>query len=76
MTDKSTLIQKIYAKIPYSNQIENLDITSEESAVRFDWRGDRYRVSINGHVEEVGNGILSSSPSAILMQTLIQGYLP
>ncbi len=68
---KEEIIEVLYNAIPYSNQIKKLDISSEEDAIRFEWRGTRYRVSVRGGVEEIGNGVLTSSDSALLVETLL-----
>lgn len=73
---KASLVERVYRSIPYSMGISNLDITSEENAIRFDWRGTRYRVDANGGTEEVGNGVLIGSDCAILMEAIIRGVLP
>ncbi len=74
--EKSKLIEQVYSRIPYSSQIKNLDANSEDSAIRFDWRGTRYRVSASGMVEECQNGFLAGTDAAILMQALVKGHLP
>lgn len=74
--EKSKLIEQVYSRVPYSAQIKNLDAASEQDAIRFDWRGERYRVEASGHVQECQNGFLAGTDRAILMQALIQGMLP
>lgn len=74
--DKSALIEQVYSRVPYSHNIKALDTTSEPNAIRFEWHGSRYRVSVGGHTETIGDGVLIGDDKSILMQTLIQGYLP
>lgn len=75
---KDQLLELILRGLPYSNQIKNIDTQSESQAVRFDWRGARYRVYTVGEygldVEEVGNGVLIGSDKAILMAGLLKIY--
>ena len=70
---KDKAVELIYKAIPYSNHITKLDTTSEEKAIRFTWRGDRFRFIIDYmSVEEVGNGILMGSNMAILMGSILK----
>ena len=65
------VIEIIYAAIPYSNQITDLELM--ESSLRFTWRKEkRFRVSQNLGVEEVGDGILIGSDITILMERLLK----
>lgn len=66
----TTLLEAVIAAIPYANQIT--DIALEDEDVRFNWRGGRYRVSGNGSVEEVKDGLLRGSDAAILVERLIK----
>lgn len=66
------LIEIVLAGIPYPEQIKNIDIDTESEAIRFTWRGVRYRVSGSGFVEEIGDGVLIGSDRAILMRHILQ----
>lgn len=68
---KEHLIEIINKALPYANQIEKWDLT-EERAIRFSWRGNKFRVSFNLGVEEVGNGVLIGSDICILLEKLIK----
>ena len=68
---KEQLVEIIYSSLPYSNQIENLDL-SESDAVRFKWRGNKFRISQSLMVEEVGNRVLIGSDISILLEKLIK----
>jgi len=68
---KELLLEAIYKCIPYSNQITQLSL-SEEEAIRFTWRSLRFRVSLNGSVEEVGESVLIGSDASILLSGLIR----
>lgn len=72
---KSEIVQAIYRALPYSDQITGLDIESEDSGVRFTWRGDTFRVSVGGHVEQCERGCLHGSNLALLARSLIKGEL-
>lgn len=75
---KDQLLELVLRGLPYSNQIKNIDTQSESQAIRFDWRGTRYRIYTIGEygldVEEVGNGVLIGSDQAILMRSLLEVY--
>ena len=68
---KETLVELVNKAMPYSNQIEQWDF-SEDSAVRFIWRGNKFRVCQNLGVETVGNGVLIGSDISILLEKLIK----
>lgn len=68
---KESLVEIITKAMPYSNQIEQWDF-SEDCAVRFFWRGNKFRVSNNLGVETVGNGVLIGSDISILLEKLIK----
>lgn len=73
MTKNTETLELVIHALPYSNQIKNINMDGEEEAIRFDWRGNRYRVSTTSfNVEEVGDGVLSSTSAAILMQKLLK----
>jgi hypothetical protein len=70
---KGQLIEAILLAVPYPQQTTEWDIASEEGAIRFSWRGDRFRVSLNGLlVETVRGGILAGDNPAILMESLVR----
>lgn len=64
------IIVWVVKSLPYSNQIENLEIESS-SAIRFDWRGNRYRVSSHLSVEMVDGSLLHSNDHTMLIETII-----
>lgn len=68
---KESLVEIIYRALPYSNQIESLDL-SEDGAIRFRWRGNKFRISQHSLlVEEIGDGVLMGSDISILLEKLI-----
>jgi len=74
---KGKIVELIYMGMPYSSQISALDLASEESAIRFTWRGGHYRVSFYesggiGSVESVGDGVLIGDRESILIQSLLR----
>lgn len=74
--EKADLIMTIVRGIPYSEQIERLDITSDANAIRFSWRGVRFRVSTSMGVEEVDKSTLGGSNLSILAEECIkQAYI-
>ena len=66
------LMELLIASLPYPDQIKNLDLTSSETAIRFDWRGIRFRISQSKSVEEVKDGMLSGSNIAIILEHLVK----
>jgi len=74
---KDEAVELVYRSLPYSSQISGLDITSEESAIRFCWRGGKYRMSFYeqggiGGVETVDGGMLVGDRESILLQSLLK----
>lgn len=72
MHTQGQVIERVIKALPHPDQIINIDVTSERSAVRFAWRGITYRVSLGLMVEEVGNGVLIGSDRAMLIDRLIK----
>lgn len=68
---KEKLFMAINKCLPYADQITSLDFTSEINAIRFVWRGNHFRISTNGEVEEVGNGVLIGSDICIILRALL-----
>lgn len=72
---KEQAIEAIFRKIPYSNQIKELDLSNDRE-IRFTWRGDRYRVGLDPfHIEIARNGCLIGDEKAILMEYLVKPEL-
>lgn len=69
------LIEVVLGGLPYPEQVKDIDLTSEEYAARFTWRGTRYRVSSYINVEEIGEGVLIGSDKATLMRTILERYI-
>lgn len=69
---KGELLLLTTKSIPYPAQIKELDFDSEAEAIRFTWRGSRFRVSTDLLVETVGDGVLSSDNESILLQALLE----
>jgi len=66
------LVERVIGRMPYPTQVCKLDTTSEKSAIRFTWRGTRYRLSESGGVEEVQGAMLAGTDSAILLEALLR----
>jgi len=69
--NKDNVVELVYATMPYANQITNLS-TEEDDAVRFTWRGDRFRVTLDLSVEEVDGNMLSGSNVSMLLKALLK----
>jgi len=72
MQQNTKILEKVIRAVPYPAQIKEIDLVSEDTAIRFRWRGDVYRVSETLGVETCDRGCLVGSDIAILMQALIQ----
>ena len=71
-TTKEKMVEAVYKKLPYSTQISNLNL-SLDGQIRFDWRGNSFRVGTDPvMVEEIKGPILRSSDLALLLETLIK----
>lgn len=66
------ILEKVISIIPYPNQITDVDLTTSYNAIRFTWRGDRFRVSENLNVEQVDRGLLMGTNAALLLSTLLK----
>ena len=71
---KGELVELIISKLPYSNQIRDWDLTTEERAIRFTWRRERFRVYETGDVEFVNieTSCLEGNNLSILMTGLLK----
>lgn len=63
-------IELVIRNIPFPHQVKNIE-DDGDSAVLFDWRNVRYRVTSVGFCDEVGDGVLIGTDRAILMQALL-----
>lgn len=70
--NKEQTLELLIKAIPYPNQIDEIDFSSEENAIRFIWRGTKFRVSTTYHVEECSDGVLCGSDKAILLSGLLK----
>ena len=64
------MLERTIQRIPYPSQISQLEF--ERAAIRFTWRGHRFRVSESMIVETVGNGVLIGDNASILLQELLK----
>lgn len=70
---KEELFMAINKCLPYPEQISDLDFSTENDAIILTWRkSNKFRVSTNGHVEEVGDGVLIVSNISIMFRELIK----
>ena len=70
MITQEKLMELIIASLPYPGHIQNLDFTLS-THIRFTWRGDRFMVSTELEVYEVGDEVLLRSNKAIIIEHLI-----
>lgn len=66
------ILSIVRGALPYANQIKNIDVTSEEDAIRFDWRFNRFRVSAPLGVETVKNGVLHGCDLSIVVEHILK----
>ena len=64
-------IEAVLKSLPYSKQITEINLT-EENAIKFNWRGTTFRVSMNLHVEEVRGGCLERGNTVIILEELLK----
>lgn len=70
---KEELFMAINKCLPYPAQISELDFSTEKDAIRLTWRKtNKFRISTNGHVEEVSDGVLIGSDISIMFRELIK----
>lgn len=66
------MVEAINVAIPYSEHITDYDFSAAAS-LRFTWRNDRFRVSLEGlMVEQVEGDFLAGSNLAIAIEGLIK----
>ena len=68
---KDYLIELIFKTMPYSEQIKNLD-TSDRDAVRFEWRGQSFRVSVRLSCDSISGLVREGSNISILLGALLE----
>jgi len=71
---KEEILTALLQTIPYPEQLNHFDF-SESDAIRFSWRGDRFRLNISGNAEKVNDIFLEGSNDAILLGTLVSRQL-
>lgn len=71
---KSELIELVHSALPYSDQIQELDISSEEAAIRFSWKGSTYQLDFNLCCYKVEPYCLVEDKSSRLVRTIIHQY--
>jgi hypothetical protein len=69
---QSEAILAVMRAMPYPNQITDIDLTEGTvGAVRLTWRGQTFRVALDGSVDEVIGACLYGNNSALLLEGLI-----
>ena len=69
---KAQLVEVIVKAMPHPDQISAWDLDGEDQAVRFSWRGVRFRVSNSLFCETVEGAMLSGGNVAILCDALLR----
>ena len=73
--NKSKLIERLYARLPYSDQIKNLDVDRDKDTIEFDWRSVRFRIDALSRlpsVHEVDGAMLKGGNLSILLEYIIR----
>jgi len=70
MKTTAEILERVLGALPYPGQIHNLDL-SQDTELRFTWRGTRWRVSGSFFVEEVDGALLKGSNATLLMEALL-----
>jgi hypothetical protein len=69
--EKERAIELIYKSIPYSNQINELQLHNDH--LRFSWRGLKFRLCFHtGSIDEIEDGTRVGSNVSILMEALLK----
>ena len=66
------ILELVIQAMPNPEHIGRIDVESEDNAVRFSWRGVRFRVSSGLFVEEAHNSMLCGSNLATVVQALLK----
>ena len=69
---KDVLTQLIYRAMPYAEQIRNWNSIKDENAIRFEWRGQEFRVTTSLSCDTVRHPFLEGSDIAIILESLLK----
>lgn len=70
---KEQLLMALIRCLPYPEQIKDLDMTSSEDEVMFNWRGmNKACVSLDGRVGVINNSVETIGHDCMLLQALLQ----
>lgn len=72
---KSKMIERLYARLPYSDQIKNLDVDTIKDGIEFDWRSVRFRIDALGglsSVHEVDEAMIKGGNLSILLEYIMR----
>jgi len=70
--ENNEILNLVLAAMPYADQIRDVDMTSEENAIRFTWRHDRFRVDGGLDVGTVQNSCIHGCNLSIIMRTMLK----
>lgn len=70
--EKHKILELVLKRLPCSQQIEEIDLTSDHDAIRFTWRDDRLRISKSLSVEQVKGSALCGSNLAKVIEQLLK----
>lgn len=72
---KDQIVSALFSALPYPQHVYAVDTESTPEAVRIHWRGDYFRISLNGMVEQSIDGLLHGNNAAILLEALVKWRL-
>lgn len=70
------ILERVIQRLPYPNQIEIFDLSSETNAICFRWRAQSFRVDSNLNVDTARNGMLIGDDASIILSALLKGGQP
>lgn len=70
--ENSEILNTVMKSLPYADQIRDVDMSSENSVIRFRWRSHEFRVSGSLHVETIQNDCLHGCDLAIVMRQMLK----
>jgi hypothetical protein len=68
----SQILERVIQRVPYPSQIKDMDLTTQQTAIRLTWRGQRFDVNDRLSVEEIEGGMRLGSNIAILLEALLK----
>lgn len=71
---KDLLTELIVKALPYPEQIKNLNTTYSADSIRFEWRGNTFKVDTSFYCSELEGELLMGTDKTMLLERLIKKY--